>query len=199
MKTGPRATSGFDLALTELPEHFVVEIGSEAGSEIMRDTGWQLATAFDLGRAAQVTEQAEERIDREVRTDDLPQVLYDNLEHPRWDEVATRCLACTNCTLVCPTCFCSTVEDSCDLRATVSERTRVWDSCFTLDFSGVHGGNHRPSIRARYRQWLTHKLASWIDQFGFSGCVGCGRCITWCPVGIDLTEELQAIRTKATQ
>jgi len=198
MKTGPRATSGFDLALTELPEHFVVEIGSEAGSEIMRDTGWQLATAFDLGRAAQVTEQAEERIDREVRTDDLPQVLYDNLEHPRWDEVATRCLSCTNCTLVCPTCFCSTVEDSCDLRATVSERTRVWDSCFTLDFSHVHGGNNRPSIRARYRQWLTHKRASWIDQFGFSGCVGCGRCITWCPVGIDLTEELQAIRTKVT-
>jgi ferredoxin len=177
----------------------VVEVGSEAGSEIMRGTDWQLATAFDLGRATQVTERTEQQVERELQTEDLPGLLYDNLEHPQWDEVASRCLSCANCTLVCPTCFCSTVEDSCDLRATVSERTRVWDSCFTLDFSHVHGGNSRPTIRSRYRQWLTHKLASWIDQFGFTGCVGCGRCITWCPVGIDLTEEVKAIRTKATK
>jgi len=199
MKTGPRATSGFDLALTELTDAFVVEVGSEAGSEIMRGTDWQLATAFDLGRAAQVTERTAQQVERELQTEDLPGLLYDNLEHPQWDEVATRCLSCTNCTLVCPTCFCSTIEDSSDLRGTVSERTRVWDSCFTLDFSHVHGGNSRPTIRSRYRQWLTHKLASWIDQFGFTGCVGCGRCITWCPVGIDLTEEVKAIRTKATK
>jgi len=110
--------------------------------------------------------------------------------------VATRCLSCGNCTQVCPTCFCTTVEDTCDLKGTVAERQRVWDSCFVREFSHVHGGNIRPTIRARYRQWLTHKLASWIDQFGISGCVGCGRCITWCPVGIDLTEEVKAIREK---
>ena len=52
----------------------------------------------------------------------------------------------------------------------------------------------RGSARSRYRQWMTHKLATWIDQFGSSGCVGCGRCITWCPVGIDITEEVRAIR-----
>jgi ferredoxin len=199
MKTGPRATSGFDLALTELTDAFVVEVGSEAGSAIMRDTDWELATAFDLGRAAQVSDRAAQQIERELRTDDLPGLLYDNLESARWDEVATRCLSCANCTLVCPTCFCSTVEDSSDVRGSISERTRVWDSCFVLDFSHVYGGNTRPTIRARYRQWLTHKLASWIDQFGLSGCVGCGRCITWCPVGIDLTEEIRAIRAEASE
>lgn len=197
MKTGPRVTAGFDLALTEMPEVFVVEVGSEAGSQALGDTPWEAATAFDLGRAAQVVQRVERSIQRQFRTDDLPKLLYNNLEHSQWEEVATRCLSCANCTQVCPTCFCVTVEESSNLTATAAERTRVWDSCFVLDFSHVHGGNIRPTLRSRYRQWLTHKLASWIDQFGTSGCVGCGRCITWCPVGIDLTEEVQAIREKA--
>ncbi len=197
MKTGPRVTAGFDLALTEMPEVFVVEVGSEAGSQALGGTPWEAATAFDLGRAAQVVQRVERSIQRQFRTDDLPKLLYNNLEHGQWEEVAARCLSCANCTQVCPTCFCITVEESSNLTATAAERTRVWDSCFVLDFSHVHGGNIRPTVRSRYRQWLTHKLASWIDQFGTSGCVGCGRCITWCPVGIDLTEEVQAIREKA--
>ena len=96
--------------------------------------------------------------------------------------------------MVCPTCFCTTVEDHSDLAGETAERVRSWDSCFTLDFSYVHGGSVRTETQSRYRQWMTHKLASWIDQFGTSGCVGCGRCITWCPVGIDITEEAAAIR-----
>ncbi len=199
LKTGPRATGGFDLALTELDDVFVVETGSETGVAMLRDTGGQPATATELSWAQQVSWGVARQIQREMRTDDLPKLLYDNLEHPQWDDVAARCLACANCTMVCPTCFCTTVEDTSNLRGTVAERTRVWDSCFTLDFSHVHGGNSRPNIRARYRQWLTHKLASWIDQFGILGCVGCGRCITWCPVGIDLTAELKAIREKAAR
>jgi sulfhydrogenase subunit beta (sulfur reductase) len=151
-----------------------------------------------LGRATQAVQRAERQIVRQLRTDDLPKMLYDNLDHRRWDEVAARCLSCANCTQVCPTCFCTTVEDTSNLKGTAAERTRVWDSCFVLDFSHVHGGNIRPSIRSRYRQWLTHKLGSWFDQFGILGCVGCGRCITWCPVGIDLTEEVKALREKVT-
>ncbi|MBF0393567.1 MAG: 4Fe-4S dicluster domain-containing protein, partial [Alphaproteobacteria bacterium] len=117
-----------------------------------------------------------------------------NREHPRWDEVAKRCLTCGNCTMVCPTCFCTTVDDVTDLGGTRTERVRSWDSCFTLDFSYIHGGSVRNEGSSRYRQWITHKLSSWHDQFGSSGCVGCGRCITWCPVGIDITEEVGAIR-----
>jgi sulfhydrogenase subunit beta (sulfur reductase) len=110
--------------------------------------------------------------------------------------VASRCLGCANCTLACPTCFCASVSDTTDLEGETAARVRRWDSCFTLDHSYIHGGSVRASLRARYRQWLTHKLASWIDQFGVSGCVGCGRCITWCPVGIDITEEVAAIRAR---
>ena len=125
-----------------------------------------------------------------MRADDLHDLLLDNLEHPRWDDVAERCLSCGNCTMVCPTCFCMTVEDSQRSRRRGNVRaSRRWDSCFTMDLSYVHGGSVRASAKSRYRQWMTHKLATWIDQFGTSGCVGCGRCITWCPVGIDITEE----------
>lgn len=197
MKTGPRAAGGFDLALTELEESFVVEISSKAGAEMLRNVPAKPATALDLSLQAKVIEAAERTIQRAFRTDDLPKLLYDNLEHPRWESVAVRCLACANCTMVCPTCFCTTVEDLSNLRATLAERIRLWDSCFSLDFSHVHGGNIRPSILARYRQWLTHKFASWTDQFGSSGCVGCGRCITWCPVAIDVREEINAIREGA--
>jgi ferredoxin len=129
-----------------------------------------------------------------METGDLRDLLAGTLEHPRWDDVAARCLACANCTLVCPTCFCSSIEDTTDLAGTEAERWRVWDTCFSLDHSSIHGGPIRPSGRSRYRQWLTHKLGTWHDQFGSSGCVGCGRCITWCPVGIDITEEVAALR-----
>jgi ferredoxin len=127
-------------------------------------------------------------------TTDIRELLQRNLEHPRWDDVAERCLTCGNCTMVCPTCFCTSVEDVTDLAGEEVVRVQRWDSCFTVDYSHIHGGSVRASSRSRYRQWMTHKLSTWFDQFGSSGCVGCGRCITWCPVGIDITEEVAAIR-----
>ncbi len=127
-------------------------------------------------------------------TENLRDLLLSNLEHPRWDDVAQRCLSCTNCTMVCPTCFCASVSEVSDLTGDQVQRVRQWESCFNIDFSYTAGGTVRGDTRSRYRQWLTHKLASWHDQFETSGCVGCGRCITWCPVGIDLTEEVAAIR-----
>ena len=131
---------------------------------------------------------------RSLDTEGLKELLYRNFEHPHWEAVAERCLTCGNCTMVCPTCFCSTVEDSTDLTGQIAERWRKTDSCFTTAFSYIYGGSVRTSAKARYRQWLTHKLASWADQFGALGCVGCGRCITWCPVGIDITAEAATIR-----
>jgi len=199
MNTGPRAHSGFDLALTELSDSFVIEIGSEAGSNVLAGVDWQPAGAFDLGRVTQITQRTERQIQRQVTTSDLPQLLYDRIDHPYWDTIGARCLACANCTSVCPTCFCSTIEDSSNLTGVETMRTRVWDSCFILDFSHVNGGNSRPAIKSRFRQWMTHKLGAWIDQFGRSGCVGCGRCIAWCPVGIDITEELSTLRSQGTR
>jgi len=194
MKTGPKCNSGFDLALTELDDVFLMEVGSPLGAHMLVNADWRPAGAFELSHARRALAEAEAKMGRSLDTRDLPELLYENLDHPRWEAVAQRCLSCTNCTLVCPTCFCADVQDVSDLTGDTAERVRVWDSCFNPDFSYVYGGNLRPAIRARYRQWLSHKLGSWIDQFGVSGCVGCGRCITWCPVGIDLTEEVAAIR-----
>ena len=194
MNTGPKASRGFDIALTELSDVFLVEIATERGREVMTGIPQHDATGEDLGAAARVVRDTEGQIHRRLDTTDLPELLYKNLEHPRWDDVAERCLSCTNCTMVCPTCFCHSIEDVPDLSGQRSERVRVWDSCFNLEHAHTAGGNMRPEIRSRYRQWLTHKLASWIDQYGVSGCVGCGRCITWCPVAIDITEEVAAIR-----
>ncbi len=198
MRTGPRVDSGFDLALTELVDDrrhvFVVDTGSERGARLLARVAHRAASADERAAADAVPARAAERMGRALDTDGLSGLLLGNLEHPRWDDVAARCLTCGNCTLVCPTCFCTAVEDRGDLDGRWAERVRRWDSCFTLDFSHLHGGAVRASPRSRYRQWLTHKLATWQAQFGTPGCVGCGRCITWCPVGIDLTEEARALR-----
>ena len=198
MQTGPAVQSGFDLALTELtdgPRHaFVVRVGSDRGGEILAQVPHREASAVERAAAEASVARAAERMGRELQTGGLRDLLLRNFEHPRWEEVASRCLSCGNCTLVCPTCFCTSVDDTTDLAGTTARRVRRWDSCFTMDFSYLHGGSARASGKSRYRQWMTHKLATWIGQFGTSGCVGCGRCITWCPVGIDLTAEARAIR-----
>lgn len=198
MKTGPKVTSGYDLSLTEIIQdeihYFLVEVGSEIGAEILNQIPHESAENKDIESADRIVEETAKNMGRTLDTNNLKELLYNNYDNPRWDDVANRCLSCSNCTMVCPTCFCTTVEDVTDLKGENSERWRKWDSCFTVDFSYIHGGSIRSTVRSRYRQWLTHKLATWIDQFGSSGCVGCGRCITWCPVAIDLTEEVSIIR-----
>lgn len=224
MACGPEATHSFDLALTEQADRFAVEVGSTTGAEILgsvaeagliafcspadvehvRSVPRRLAQAMH-DRTATRAPPAEEAIaaipdgqavprPRSLDTTGIRDLLFDNLDNPRWQDVAERCLACGNCTLVCPTCFCSSVHEVADLDGDHAARERRWATCFSLDHAQMHGTNARPTVASRYRQWLTHKLAGWIDQFGTSGCTGCGRCITWCPVGIDLTEEVAAIR-----
>jgi sulfhydrogenase subunit beta (sulfur reductase) len=197
MGSGPKAEAGFDLALTEILDgshRFLVETGSQAGAEVLDDVPHRAANESDRTAAADAVAGAAAKMGRELDTTDLRGLLARNLEHERWDDVASRCLTCGNCTMVCPTCFCTSVEDVSDLAGEEAERVRLWDSCYSVDHSYLHGGSVRPSSRSRYRQWLTHKFGTWHDQFGTSGCIGCGRCITWCPVGIDVTEELAAIR-----
>jgi len=201
MKTGPKAERGFDLALTELARpgkhEFLIEAGSEAGTEVLAELESATASPQICAEAEAAVEGTAGQIQRRMDTTNIRDLLYQNFDHPRWDNVAQRCLTCANCTMVCPTCFCTTVEDTSDLTGDHAERWRKWDSCFSQNFSYIHGGSVRSSTKSRYRQWMTHKLASWIDQFGSSGCVGCGRCITWCPVGIDITEEVRAMREPA--
>ena len=212
---GPAVTGGFDLALTEIGDRFAVEVGSEQAAAVLAEVAARLPleplAPAEIEAARQVPRDLERRMHARTATADAPRprsldtdgirdLLFSNLEHDRWRDVAERCLSCTNCTLVCPTCFCHSVTDVADLSGDHVDRERQWASCFALDHGRIHGGNARPTTASRYRQWLVHKLAGWIDQFGTSGCTGCGRCITWCPVGIDITEEVAAIRaTPAAQ
>jgi ferredoxin len=194
---GVAEDAAVDLVLTELVEPdrhvLVARARSELGAEVLAAADGAPADDTDLDAAATVVRDAAAS---QVRA--LPDVaacrsLADRPEHPRWVDVAGRCLSCGSCTLVCPTCFCASIADHTDLGGDEAWREARWDSCFSLDHSFIHGGSIRHQLPARYRQWLTHKVATWWDQFGTSGCVGCGRCLTWCPAAIDLTEEVAAI------
>jgi len=194
MGSGPRATDGFDIGISEILEeykhYFILEGATDRGRMLVAEVALREATSDEWNEACKITDRARESLSRTLKTEGLPELLMSSLEHPNWNVVADRCLSCANCTMVCPTCFCSTVEDITGFSTERSERWRRWISCFEEEFSAIHSGVVRSSTRSRYRQWLTHKLATWFDQYGTSGCVGCGRCITWCPVGIDITEEV---------
>ncbi len=201
---GPGARDGFDLVLTELIDldgdeapRYVVDSGSQAGSAVLADLPQRPAEASLVSRAEQAVSGAVGQMGRALPEVDLRQMLASSHDAARWDDVASRCLTCGNCTMACPTCFCTSVTDTTDLTGDHAERWQHWASCFEADFSYLHGGAVRTSTRSRYRQWLTHKLGTWHDQFGESGCVGCGRCIAWCPVGIDITEEAGALAREA--
>jgi ferredoxin len=197
MGTGPAAGPGYDIALTEQAgdgaTRYVARAGTGEGARVLSEVGGRDATAGDIAAARQRVSAAAGAMGRQMPTVDLPAVIEAARDSPHWDDVASRCLTCANCTMVCPTCFCTTVEDTTDLTGDHAERWQRWASCFELDFAYIHGGSVRQSGQSRYRQWFSHKLGSWHDQFGSSGCVGCGRCIAWCPVGIDITAEAAAL------
>lgn len=196
MGTGPAAGPGYDLALTERAgdygdPSYVVEVGTPEGAEVLAAVPHRAATDDESNSARTDVANAAQLMGRRMPEGDLRNLLVDNRESPQWDEVASRCLTCGNCTMVCPTCFCTSTEDITDLTGDHAERWREWASCFEFDFTFIHGGGSvRQSGSSRYRHWLTHKLGTWHDQFGMSGCVGCGRCIAWCPTGIDITAEM---------
>ncbi|MFF0745445.1 4Fe-4S dicluster domain-containing protein [Streptomyces sp. NPDC004111] len=201
MGGGPGTDSGFDLALTEVVDaaghRFLVRAGSAAGAALLDRVAHHEADDTTRSAATTAVSEAAGAMGRAMPPVDLRRLMGESLTADRWNDVAARCLTCGNCTMVCPTCFCTTTEEVTDLNGDHSERWQRWDSCFDLDFSHLHGGPVRSSGRSRYRQWLTHKLGTWHDQFDSTGCVGCGRCIVWCPVGIDLTEEVAALRAES--
>lgn len=197
MHTGPRASAGFDIQMFELDQFFLAEAGTERGSAILARFPHRPATGAEVQLVEAQQEQARRSMGRVLKTEGLQEILADRPSDPYWEAIGKRCLACANCTMTCPTCFCFTIDDTISLSGKEAERTRRWDSCFTSEFSYIHGGSVRSTVHARYRHWLTHKFSTWLEQFGTMGCVGCGRCITWCPAGIDLTEEAATFRKRA--
>lgn len=202
MGTGPDIKDNFDIAITELKDCFLLEIGSAKGEKIIEGLPSYQVEEHDMNEKVSVIENCKRQIKKSIRSEELPWLIYKNLEHPRWSDIARRDLECGNCTQVCPTCFCNSTYDYVQLSGIANKfseisglRVMKWDSCFSKNFARVHGGNFRPSRKARFRQWMSHKLAYTFEQFGLTGCVGCGRCITWCPAGIDITQELEALRS----
>lgn len=197
MGTGPQVGPGYDLALTELSDGgtllYIVDIGTDEGAEVLAALDHRAAQQSEIDSARHQVAKAEHHMGRHMPGGDLRELLIRSRESPRWDEVASRCLTCGNCTMVCPTCFCTSVEDVTDLTGEHAERWMHWSSCFEPDFTFIHEGNVRQSTPSRYRHWITHKLGTWHDQFGSTGCMGCGRCIAWCPTGIDITEEMNVL------
>jgi len=192
MGTGPAAESGYDVAITELPEKLLFDILGRSMS-LFQGIELNAATEEELREGEEMVRNAREQMGRRISEKDPARQMYAALDSPIWGRVAERCLACGNCTMVCPTCFCNTIIDRTDLRDGSVHRVRVWDSCLSKDFVYSAGGNPRQQRTARYRQFVMHKFAYWPDEFGTYGCVGCGRCITWCPVGIDITDTVNGV------
>jgi len=190
---GPAATSGYDLLLDELDDGYLVRTGSENGKAVLAQCELSPTDAAMTKMAARQTAEAAARQRRSLPAGDLVTILEARRQAESWEGIAHRCLACGNCTAVCPSCFCHRHTETPTLDARESLHGREWDSCFSDGHSLMHGRPHRPGIAHRYRQWLSHKFGTWQAQYGRSGCTGCGRCITWCPVGIDVTEALATV------
>ena len=189
---GPFVSDGVDIVLTELQDGFLIDAQTKQGEKIQAGLNLQNATKEQFAESEQIKTNASKQ-NRQLPTFEIKSRLFDELESETWHSIATKCLSCGNCTAVCPTCFCHSENDAPELDGTSSAHYREWDSCFGQGHSYIHGITIRSQTSQRYRQWLTHKFASWHEQYGRSGCVGCGRCITWCPVGIDVTESIAQI------
>ncbi len=190
---GPRARDGYDLALSELDQGYLVEAGSEAGHAVA-ETLPLIPAAPELQAEAERAIRACARQQRRaLPSRQLRDALHARRDAAHWQTLQGRCLSCSGCTAVCPTCFCHRHRDQPHPIDDGSDHLRHWDSCFTPEHSRLHGIVVRAALPARYRQWLLHKLAYWHDQYGRAGCVGCGRCISACPAAIDLTAEVQAL------
>ncbi len=192
MGTGPRAMNGFDIAFTRLGDKLVIEAGSEFGLKLLNLLELEPIDDTTYRDFESTIRRATDKAKAGFELENLPELLELNIESKVYKEITERCLGCSNCNMVCPTCFCFDVLDIPELNGS-AKRVRVWDGCLNFVYAQVAGGHFRRDLWARYRHFILHKFTYWIKQFGTYGCVGCGRCITWCPTGIDIRESVRKV------
>lgn len=182
----PTSELGSDVLLTPIGDEFLVEVLTEKGEQLVQQFERLFADAEGLTKE-QVTADA---VAKMKRTEPLPSLMGDYaqmFEHPVWEEVARKCLGCGVCAYTCPTCHCYDIVDEAGLFEGV--RCRNWDCCaFALFTLHASGHNPRPTQAHRYRQRILHKFAYFLQTYGQNMCVGCGRCVVKCPVGMDIYE-----------
>lgn len=188
---------GYDLFLYEFPheDSYIVDIGSEKGQEIASSASFQPVNDETAEKIIDQSKEWEEEV--AVDTEELPaNTLQAFDDETIWEELGERCLGCGSCTMVCPCCNCFDIKDEKSLETDSVKRSRSWTACTLLEFAEVSGGNFRVSNEARYRNWFYDKFRIFpkdIDEFG---CVGCGRCVSYCPVDIDPRKTIKKVREK---
>jgi sulfhydrogenase subunit beta (sulfur reductase) len=190
-------SGGYDLFFTDIGEHFLVHVNTQAGDDIV-DAVKVLTPAAErhLDALAELREKKRGAFRNEVAVDPrrIPALFERSLENPVWQDLEARCLACGNCTMVCPTCYCFDVRDEVRLDPATGRRFRVWESCQSEPFALVAGGeNFRKSRASRQRHRYFRKFHYPVAKYHRFFCTGCGRCSRTCMAGIKLKETLNAL------
>ena len=191
-------TEGFDLFLTDLGEYFLVWVGSSRGDDLVRECP-KLTDANvgheDLKKYMQWQKHRSRQFKMDIDLTAMPEIVELSYDSHVWEQEGKKCLSCGACTIVCPTCPCYTVLDEAELVKMEGERVRRWDSCMFREYSMVAGGhNFREARSERLRLRFIHKLQSFVGKFGKPACVGCGRCLDTCPVGIDILSMVKHLQ-----
>jgi sulfhydrogenase subunit beta (sulfur reductase) len=189
---GPFGKAGSDLLLVELGDSYLAEPLTTKGEKLLGDAALDDAASADIDEAKRLKQEATGAIRQSPELSAAPQALSAMLDHDIWERLHFQCLGCAVCTYCCPTCYCFDIQD--EGPPARGQRVRNWDSCmFSLYTKETSGHNPRPSGRERWRQRLNHKFNYFLAEFGKASCVGCGRCVTKCPVNIDLRSLLREV------
>lgn len=190
LESGPFFKEGSDGFITDIGDKFIIEGITEGGKKLIE----KLENADeDMVKAkGEIEKNANDTVPSSVKVEKIPQKLREMFEHPIWEEISERCLGCGVCTYLCPTCHCFDIQD--EVIDERGRRVKNWDSCMFPIFT-LHGSGHQPrEFRyQRMRQRIMHKFNYYEENFGVIACCGCGRCITQCPVNIDVREIIDLI------
>ncbi|MDY6874054.1 MAG: 4Fe-4S dicluster domain-containing protein [Chloroflexota bacterium] len=182
---GPFNTDGLDALVTELGDEYYIETLTDKGERLFAEL--PIASEEQQEQVQTLQSKVKGAMEPVFETDNLKEHLDDIFGSDYWDTIAESCLGCGVCTFLCPTCFCFDIVDEVQR----SERVRNWDTCmFRIYSQEASGHNPRPTRKERTRQRIMHKYSYWLDHIGEIGCTGCGRCVRYCPVGLDIRAML---------